>query len=332
MATIQEIASASGVSATTVSRILNRDKTLKVTNETREKVLEAAKALHYRTVYERHSSRNYRLASVYLPDIFYDNVNGDFHYAIRNGIDQTCVQTGVNLMNVFNLSCPPLTQVDGVLIQGNYTDAEIRNMVQPFHTEHILIIGRCPDDSLYDSVWFDTKRAVYEALDYLTGLGHREIGFIGGRECEDIEPSERRDQLFIQYMSRFPEFNPGHVYIGRHGIENGYGLMEKAYGDGKLPTAFFIANDPTAIGALNYLKSRKIRVPQDVSIVGLDGHQMTQYTTPALTTVEVPTEYMGRVAVETLIEKIETSRKLTKKVYVPTKLCVRDSCVAVEKA
>ncbi|MDY8024961.1 LacI family DNA-binding transcriptional regulator [Paenibacillus polymyxa] len=325
MATIKDIAKLAEVSTTTVSRVLNNDPAFSVSEQTRNKVLAAAKQLEYKTVVERYNKKYYRFALVYKPDIFHNHLDNDFHFSIRNGIDKICAQHEIDLINIFNTSSSSFENLHGAIIQGNYTNQEIEDMVSMLRTEHIIIIGRCPDDNKYDSVWFDTKRAIHSALKYLTSLGHRDIGYIGGIENVDLEMENRRDQIFIQYMSRYPEFNSSQVYIGEP-LKSDHDLIERAFQDKSLPSAFFIANDPIAIKVLDYLKERHIQIPETFSMVSLDGHQMTNYTSPPLTTVQVPTEYMGKVAIQTLIEKVEGERELTQKVLVPTELEIRKSC------
>jgi LacI family transcriptional regulator len=329
MATIKDIAQLANVSTTTVSRVLNNDQSFSVSETTRNKVMAAAKQLGYKTVVERYNKKYYRLALVYKPDIFNSPLENEFHFSIRNGIDKICAQYEIDVVNVFNVSNAAFDNLHGAIIQGNYTNKEIEDMVAALKTEHILIIGRCPDDNKYDSVWFDPRRAIYSALDYLTNLGHRDICYLGSTENADLETEDRRDQIFLRYMSKFPEFNPSRIYIGEN-LKSGYKLMERALHDGPFPTAFFIANDPIAFGALDFLKEKNIQIPETFSIVSLDGHQLTQYTTPPLTTVQIPTEDMGRVAIQTLIEKIEGDRTLTQKVLVPTELKIRESCKALK--
>ncbi|AKG37328.1 LacI family DNA-binding transcriptional regulator [Paenibacillus durus] len=327
MATMKDIARFANVSTTTVSRVLNNDQSFNVSELTRIKVLEAAKQLGYKTIVERYNKKYYRLALVYKPTIFNSHLENDFHFSVRNGIDKICSQYEIDIVNVFNFSNVSVDNLHGAIIQGNYTNEEIEAMVSVLNTEQILIIGRCPNDNKYDSVWFDTKRAIHSALNYLVDLGHRDIGYMGGTENEDLDMEDRRDQIFLRYMSKFPEFKPSRIYLGEN-LMSGYKLMERALHDGPLPSAFFIANDPIAFGVLDFLKEKNIQIPETFSIVGLDGHQMAQYTTPHLTTVQIPTEYMGQAAIQTLIERIEGQRTLTKKVLVPTELNIRASCKA----
>jgi LacI family transcriptional regulator len=198
-------------------------------------------------------------------------------------------------------------------------------MASMLDVEHLLIIGRCPDDNIYDSVWFDTRRAIHSALDHLVSLGHTEIGYIGGDENEDVDLDEQREHIFLRYMEKRLKKTP-RTFVGENSLKNGYALMKKAFETESLPSAFFIANDPLALGALDYLKEQNITIPDTFSLVSFDGHQMTQYTTPALTTVQIRTEFMGSTAVQTLIEKIDGVRSISKKVLIPTQLRIGESC------
>ncbi|WP_068500604.1 LacI family DNA-binding transcriptional regulator [Paenibacillus kribbensis] len=325
MATIKDIARLAEVSATTVSRILNQDPTFSVSGKTRDKVLEAAKQLEYKTIVERYNQKYYRLALMYKPIIFHNHIENDFHFSIRSGIDKYCSQHGIDMVNLFNNSNVKFENLQGAIIQGNYSNEEIKEMTSMLDTEHLLIIGRCPDDNKYDSVWFDARRAIHSALDYLVSLGHTEIGYIGGDENEDVDLDEQREQIFLRYMQKHFQKTP-RTFVGENSLKNGYALMKKAFETEPLPSAFFIANDPLALGALEYLKEHNITIPDAFSIVSFDGHQMTQYTTPALTTVQIRTEFMGITAVQTLIEKIDGVRSISKKVLLPTQLRIGESC------
>ncbi|MGF7031006.1 LacI family transcriptional regulator [Paenibacillus mucilaginosus] len=328
MVTIKDIARQANVSPTTVSRVLNNDQSFNVSDKTRNKVFEVARQLGYKTIVERYSKKNYRLALVYKSVILNNHLENDFHFSIRTGIDKVCREHEMEIINVFKFSNVSVTNIHGAIIQGNYTDEEIEGITAALETDNILIIGRCPDDNKYDSVWFDTKKAIHSALSYLTGLGHRDIGYIGSIESPDLELEDRREQIFLRYMSGCPGFQERRVYLGNFGTKSGYQMMERAFQDGPLPSAFFIANDPNAIGALEFLKEKNISVPETLSIVSFNDHPMTRYTTPSLSTVRIPAEYMGQTAVQTIIEKIEGGRNMCKKVLVPTQLIIRDSSSA----
>lgn len=327
MTTIKDIAKKANVSTTTVSRILNRDNTFNVSEDTRKRILEIAKELNYKTVVERYSKKNYRLALVFKPEIYQSQLRQGFHFSIRNGIEQACARLGIDLISVFNFSGGIASEkLHGAIIIGNYTNDEIEEMATVLPTQQIVIVGRCPDYNRFDSVWFNVRVAVHSALEHLTANGHQDIAYIGAYENRDIPQEDRRDQIFLRYMSNYGGFNSTRIYIGEHGSQGGYNLMKQVYEEGSLPTAIFFGNDPVAIGALEFLKEVKIRVPGDLSAVSLDGHPMVQYTTPPLTTVSVPTEFMGATAVSAVVELIEQTRTTCLQMLAPTKLIVRESC------
>lgn len=101
--------------------------------------------------------------------------------------------------------------------------------------------------------------------------------------------------------------------------------MKKAIKKGDLPTAFFVASDPMAIGAIRALLESNIGVPDEVAIVSVDDIEMAAFVSPPLTTVKMYSEQMGRVAVNLILERI-SGREIPLKVEVPTKLIIRDSC------
>lgn len=330
MTTIKDIARHANCSPATVSRVLNRDPSLQVSEQTRQTILQIAKDLKYKTISERYTKKRYRLALLYHPSLFHNHVKDDFHYSIRTGIEGACADLGIDLISTFNEEGLSDVQVHGALIIGNYTNQEIAAFTSTVSTKHIVIIGRNPDERLYDSVWFDTRSAVHSAMDHLRALNHHRIDYIGSKENPDLPIDERRDDLFRSYMRRHrPDYEP-RIWIGGHGTENGYQLMKQAWEHGDLPSAYFFANDPLAIGALDFLREQGVQVPQDLSIVSMDGHNLTRFTSPPLTTVNYPRAFMGETAVHAVIALIEQTRALHLKLLVPTNLIVRESTKALD--
>ena len=92
-----------------------------------------------------------------------------------------------------------------------------------------------------------------------------------------------------------------------------------------LPSAFFLASDPLAVGALRALQEAQIQVPEEVSLIGFNDCSIAKYVYPTLSSVKVYTELMGETSVELLMEKIETQRKIAKRVILATKLKLRGS-------
>ncbi|MFJ5621951.1 LacI family DNA-binding transcriptional regulator [Peribacillus loiseleuriae] len=335
MATIKEIANLANVSSTTVSRVLNCDESFSVSKETRNKILSIAKELGYQTLIERHYQKQkifYRFGLIYNPMIFRDFIDSDYYFSIRKGIEHLSLKYNIELVNNLVTAHEKTAELQGVIILGNYSKNVIDNFLEDIETKNVVIIGNCPDDNKFDSVWFHTRKAVLQGLEYLQKLGHQTIGYIGAKEHLEIPEEDRREFIYKRHMERNGGFDSSIVYIGEPGEKSGYELMKKAIQSNKIPPAFFIANDPIAIGALKALNEEKLKVPKDISIVSLDGHPFTALTNPPLTTIQVPTEFMGATAIELLLERIEKERKIAKKVIVPTQLVKRDSCRNLSKS
>jgi LacI family transcriptional regulator len=331
MATLKEIAEKAGVSLATVSRVLNYDTTLSVSDETRKRILEIAQELNYKTLRERNqqtAKERLRFGLVH----WYSELQelGDPYYmAIRLGVEKECFQRQIELVKLFkhdgSYKSEWLTGLDGIIAVGKFGSNDIQ--VFTSCTENIVFVDSSPDEHRFDSVVIDFRKAMIEVLDYLIHRGHKEIGYIGGREYVDVQQliKDERETTFHEYLYLKGLYRSEYVFTGNFTAEDGYRLMKQALSLKKLPSAFFVASDSMAIGALRALHEEGIKVPDEVSIVGFNDIATSKFVQPPLTTVKVYTEFMGETAVELLVERLSTNRNISKKVIIPTKLIVRES-------
>lgn len=330
MATLKEIAEKVGVSVATVSRVLNYDPTLSVSDETRKKIFEVAQELNYKTLRERNqhtTKERLRFGLVH----WYSELQelGDPYYmAIRLGVEKECFDRQIELVKLFkqgdSYQSEWLTGLDGIIAVGKFGPKDME--VFTASTEQIVFVDCSPDETRFDSVVIDFRQSMIRVLDYLLSLGHEKIGYIGGREYVDGERliRDERETTFYEYLYVKGLYEPNYVWTGRFTAEDGYRLMKEAVTK-EYPTAFFVASDSMAIGALRALHEAGIRVPEDVSLVGFNDIPTAEFVQPPLTTVKVYTEFMGETAVELLAERLATKRHLSKKVVIPTQLIVRES-------
>ncbi len=331
MATLKEIAEKVGVSVATVSRVLNYDTTLSVSDETKKRIFEVAQELNYKTLRERSQQTakdRLRFGLVH----WYSELQelGDPYYmAIRLGIEKECFHRQIELVKLFkqdgSYHSEWMTGLDGIIAVGKFGPKDIE--VFASSTEQIVFVDCSPDEERFDSVVVDFRKSMIDVLDYLIELGHREIGYIGGREYVDGEKliKDEREATFYEYLYLKGMYDPQYVFTGHFTAEDGYRLMKEAISKKKRPTAFFIASDSMAIGALRALHEAGIQVPHDISIVGFNDIPTSKFVQPPLTTVKVCTEFMGETAVELLVERLTTKRHISKKVVIPTKLIIRES-------
>lgn len=334
MTTIKEIASKTGVSLSTVSRVLNHDTTISVSAETKRKIFEVAQELEYKTVRERKNVEgDSKRLTFGLVDWYSDMevLDDPYYLYLMTAIEKECASANIEIYKInkvngrFNTF--KLNSLDGIIAIGKFSDEEISDLTA--YTDKIVFLDSSPQEKFFDSVTINIRLGVIEALEYLLELGHKEIGFIGANGIGDNkEPIvEHRTTIFTDFMKSKNLFNPDYVYIGRKiSYNGGYSLMKEALKSGQMPTAFFIANDTMATGVIRALYEGKLHVPNDISIIGFNDDATSKYLIPPLTTVRVHQNFMAATTVELLLERINKQRVIAKKIIVPCELVVRKSC------
>jgi LacI family transcriptional regulator len=327
MATIKAIAEKAGVSIATVSRVLNYDASLSVTDDTRKKIFEAAEELDYKKKPAKKDSA-LKIAVIHwytekeeLEDLYY--------MSIRYGIEQRCQQLGIQYANYFydDLEKAKSESLHGIIAVGKFSKTQANALGEI--TDTLIFADYSPDEDRYDSVVVDFEKAALKILDYLLGKHHKSIGYVGGQEIFKDESGgieDAREKAFRSYMESRGLLDEGNIYIGSFTVSSGYTLMKKMIEDKgeQLPTAVFAGNDLIAIGCLRALHEAGIQVPERVNVVGINDISVSKYIFPSLTTLKVHTELMGETAVDLLLERNQ-GRKIAKKVFLATELIARSS-------
>ncbi|GAB6170227.1 LacI family DNA-binding transcriptional regulator [Clostridium carnis] len=337
MATIKDIAKVAGVSISTVSRILNFDKSLNVSEDTRKKVLEIAEEMNYVTMKERKSKLKNHTIGIICSYTELKELSDPYFLSIRIAIEKKCNIEDIEfkllyLNKILSDDNSSYKGLDGIIAIGIFQENEIEKLSEL--SKNIVFIDSSPDEWNYDSVVVDLRNGVKSALEYLTSLGHKNIGYIGAKvtphnNYNHDELLNYREETYKDFMINKNNFNSNWLFKGNFTPEDGYSLMKEALKLNEIPSAFFIASDPMAIGAYKAIQEAGYSIPNDISIIGFDDIATAQYMTPSLTTIKVYTDYMGETALETLIERIKLDRKISKKIVLPVKLIIRDSCTRI---
>lgn len=331
MVTLKDIAKLAGVSLTTVSRVLNHDTSLNVTDSTREKIYEAVKELGYKTVRQRSRKLNRIIRIGVIHWYSQKEELGDPYYlSIAKGIEKECFSKKIDFASVFKdgdkYTTGEFDNLDGFIAIGKFSKEDINEILM--YSKNIVFVDSSPNENLYDSVIVDIRKATLEVLKNVFDNGHRRIGFIGGREYvgRNKEPLEdEREKAYRDFTKEKGIYDDKNIYIGSFKTEDGYTMMKKAIGKGSIPTVFFVASDSMAMGAMQALYEANINIPNDVSIVSFNDINTSKYLIPPLSTVRVYTEFMGATAVVLLLERIRENREIPKKVIIPTEFIVRES-------
>ncbi|MEK3792295.1 substrate-binding domain-containing protein [Paenibacillus sp. FSL R7-0204] len=325
MATIKDIAREAGVSAATVSRVLNNDLSLAVSEETRNRVFSVAGQLGYKPSRVRQLKRENELGSKTVSLLLWCSAEEErddpYYGSIRRGVELRCEELGIRLgqtLRGHSTSVPLRPTGDGlIVVGGSFQPGELAKLHPD--TSTTVLVDHYSERTEYDSVRTHFRQAVDQALDHLLELGHREIAFIGGGSGE-----ERRRHHYTRIMQSQGCYDPALIRTGSWTSADGYRMMSELLAGVKRPTACFAASDPLAVGALRALHDHGIQVPAGMAVVGFDDIEMAAYVQPPLTTVRAYPEQMGKAAVQLLAERFE-GREAPSHTMIGTKLIIRET-------
>jgi len=170
----------------------------------------------------------------------------------------------------------------------------------------------------------DYSSGIREAVEHLFRLGHERIAFISGPL--DLRSALTRRTSFLQWLKRYNLLrNEKMIENGNHKIDGGEQAMQRLLALPQRPTAVLASNDLTAIGALRAIYNAKLRVPEDVSVVGFDDIDFSQFTQPPLTTIRLSRTKLAENAFNALATVIASSSKKGREYEMSTHLVVRGS-------
>lgn len=326
MATIKDIAQAAGISTGAVSRILNNDPTLSVSAETKKRVFDIAQELNY----QKSRNRDKSLFKMGILQWFSaeQEMQDSYYLLVRQGIEDFCQKHSIGIVRAFQSdisSINTLQEVDGLICIGKFSDEEIQKFIGICN--NIVFLDMPVQDYKITTLTMDFKSAVYDALDYLTELGHQKIAYLGGNEYignQELFIDERK-QAFVTYM-RNHGLDSTSIYEGSFSTTSGYQLTQELLENEELPTAIFAASDAIAFGAMRAIQEKGLSIPDDISIIGFNDTEMSSYTTPALTTISAPAYDMGQHGANLIYAATNLNINTPLKAKIPCQLVKRESC------
>ncbi len=330
--TIHDVAHAAGVSVSTVSRVLNNKDD--VSAETFENVQQVIQDLGYTSSLAARSmrSRKTNVIGLIMPD-----VDNPFSIEVMRGVNQAIKQFDYDLIiytsgDSTTTSWPAREQKYTSLLNGSVTDGVI--VVAPTastFTTNFPIVGvdHHPGDADFPAIIATNYEGALSVMDYLIQLGHRRIGFVGGRQ--DLQSAIRREQGYLEGLKRADiSVDLNLIVDGKFRMDLGYQAGQQLLNLADRPTAIFAANDQSAFGVIKAAHEMGLKIPDDLSLVGFDNSpESTNYLPSGLTTVDQGLRQMGLAATEMLINLIkgEVMNQLIHKI--PTQLIIRGSCRAI---
>lgn len=339
MATLKELAECTGFSIATISRVLNNDPTMSVSDSTRAAILDAAGKLHYKTTGSTRRTRTGQRAPLQLAVAEMlspaEQLADPYYLYLKNYAEQRCFDLGYTVTHLTEQAgayrSPSSAPIDGVLAIGIFSEAQIDALSSL--SRNLVFLDSSPDELKYDSVVLNFRLGVEQALDYLLARGHRHIGFLGPDRKLDQKKRpapEVRRQYFTEYLRQKGLFDPALLFDApmdaRSARET---LLARLDAHGPMPTALLAANEECAIGAVGALREAGLHVPRDLSIISFNDTALSALTDPPLTSVSTHVECMSAVAVDLLCSRAGgQARLLPLKLVVPPTLIERDSVFA----
>ena len=345
--TLKEIAQKANVSVSTVSRVLNNDTKKPASKNTTIRVLNIAREMGYIPNQNainlvkglRHTNGLKKTIGCILTS-HKDTYKDPFFFEILRGIQFEVNKHGYALgytyangemTNSTFFESVVRDKVDGAIILGRYRKEIMAFLIEKI--PNIVYAGLNFSNGGFDEVICDAYKSACSAMKYLINLGHTKISFLGS-----IPQSERinvvNEHRFHAYVNTLKKYN---IKVDKSLIRNiilstaeGYQGMKNILSKGNIPTAVFCANDITAIGAMKAIREFGYKIPDDISVIGIDDIEISEYLKPSLTTIHVPKMDLGKVAVKILIDKMENGHDIPLRIDLPYELMERKSCRRLE--
>ncbi|MDR3708578.1 MAG: LacI family DNA-binding transcriptional regulator [Capsulimonadaceae bacterium] len=339
MATIADIAKASGVSTASVSYVLN-NRHGAVSAGTRERVLQAMRDLNYRPsplFMRKHARKSEVLGIAFTHPSLMMLTENPYFTLIIDGILSVTTAIGWDLIFFTTTSWTDFHKAmrakcdgrcDGVALIG--PDSNL-GLIEVFKERGMpfICINAGKDLEGASTVDIDNEAAARAMTEYLLSLGHKRVALLPGHR--NYPTSSARIQGYLAAMAASRPFDPELIIDGTYERNSGYerarGLLSRPAS--QRPTALFCGSDRIAFGAMDAAKELGVRIPQDLSIAGFDDIPQAASTDPPLTTMRQPLTEFGKTAAEVLLSHINDFTEMGQKTILPHELIVRSSTAAI---
>lgn len=323
MATIREVAKLAGVSIATVSRVLNNDLTYKMTDKTKQRVLDAVAALNYElpTTGNKKVGCILKLTKRKFDDPYYMSILSAAEERFRQkGYEIAFIRTSSELEDRAQLRALFQSPISGIVLMDNLDD----EVYEYIHKQVPYIVGISTNHEDIDNIGYDRFGVAYEATKYLIDKGHTRIGFIGSDGATQYIKNSQRYRGFqtAMHCANLP-INENWIIDCEWDEDLCAKKIDKLCASDDYPTALFVSSDLMAMATMNRFYINKIKVPEDVAIISVTDIEVAKYANPPLTTYRVPATEIGYVAADLLISRINGYDLLPHNVMLPSSLVIR---------
>ena len=328
MTTISAVAKAAGVSVSTVSHVLN--KTRYVSPEKVKLVMDTVEAIGY---IPNALARSLKLSSTGTIGLAISAISNPYFSDIICAIEAECSKRGL-IVFLCGTQEDPCRELEGVqhLHQRRVDGIILAASGDPKRSLDYLIESDLPcvlvdrlSDSRFDQVGTDNVAAIRTLVDHLVALRHKRVGIILGQPGF-ATTVERMNAFRAAMTEKGIEVSDDLISDSNNNTADATASTHRLLELKEPPTAILASNNLTMIGAMRAIRERKLRVPEDISILGIDDFEWADYFEPRLTLMAQPCDEIGRKAADLLIERIGNKRRPCQTVRLSPVLRLRESC------
>ncbi len=307
------MATALSVSVSTISRALSNHPS--ISDATKKRVAKLARELNY---HPNHLAAGLRKGRSNMLGVLVPHIDGHFFTMVVKGIETVATKAGFNILicqsnedvahERKNIETLINAQVEGILVSLSRTTRDFKHFDKASKRDMPLVFfDRILEGRDVNAVVIDDREGAYQSTAHLLAQGCRRIAHFAGPQHLNIY--KNRLQGYRDALREYEvPFDEDLLFVCDMRLEDGIRGMEQLLKLAERPDAVFSASDFSAVGALQVLKKRGLRVPDDVALAGFSNEMFTAFTEPLLTTVDQRCEQMGQAAVRLLLEILAEKR------------------------
>lgn len=337
MVSINDVARHAGVSNATVSRVLAKKP--HVSDAMRQRVMQAVNELGYQPDSTAQRLRMHSTSKV-VGLIVSDILNPHFSAVVR-GVEDFAYEHEMSIIlcnadskldrQQFYLNMMQSERAAGLIItpQNSAKDGESLDHLRQSGTS-IVVLDCTVKGYSFDTVQVDSQRGAFEAVSHLIDNGYERIGIVAG-PLNQSTAQERLQGYKLALEQAGLSVAPGMIQSGDYSRASGYACATGLLTHNDPPEALFVSSNMLALGVLEAIKARKLRIPDDLALVTFDDNPLFELLQPTISTVAQPTYEIGREALRLLKRRIEEPNAAYANVVLPTKLIMRESSQVVAR-
>ena len=330
MATIGAVAKQAGVSIASVSRVINGTA---ARADTEKRVRAAIDDLGYQP---NSAARALKVRQSEQICLSFDDLSNPAYVLMTRGVGQTLSSSKYRLILssafssveeiVKHLETMGRGFADGLIISPIYSDPRIAELISHLKMP-VVLVGTMPKGVNVDNVYVDSAAGIDMAIKHLVDTGRKNIALINGPVATN--PGRRRKAAFEKSMQQLnlAFSNSSILQAEAFTPEAGYRAISE-FRDLKNFDAIICANDQLAAGAMKFCVEKRVAIPRDIALIGIDNIDLASLLRPTLTSIDLRAEERGQIAARLMLERLANPDSPVKKITVQPQLIIRESSVA----